>query len=62
LTFLPLTGCAVGTGIIFGALLNSLAYAPDREDSLFNYATMGFAFIETFAFILVLTAMFIVSF
>lgn len=60
--FLPIAGCAIGTGIIFGSLVKAVAYAPENEDSLFNYATMGFAFIETFAFILVLTALFIVSF
>ena len=52
----------MGTGVIFGSLIKSVAYAPENEDSLFNYATMGFAFIETFAFILVLMAIFIVSF
>ena len=50
--FIPLLGCALGTGLIFAALLRSLSYAPDHEDALFNYAALGFAFIETFAFML----------
>lgn len=50
--FLPILGCALGTGLLFAALLRSISYAPDNEDVLFNYATLGFAFIETFAFTL----------
>ena len=49
---LPLAGCAIATGIIFAALIRGLAYAPDMEESLFNYATLGFAFVESFAFLL----------
>lgn len=52
ITFLPLTGCAIGTGLIFASLLKSLAYAPDSEESLFSYAALGFAFVETFALML----------
>ena len=52
IVFLPLTGCAIGTGIIFASLLKSVSYAPDYEETLFNYAIMGFAFIETFGFFL----------
>ena len=52
ITFLPLTGCAIGTGLIFASLLKSMSYAPDSEDTLFNYAALGFAFVETFAFLL----------
>jgi len=52
ITFLPLTGCAIATGLVFAGLLRSVAYAPDVEDSLFNYATLGFAFIESFSFLL----------
>lgn len=49
---LPITGCAIGTGIIFAALIRGLAYAPDMEETLFNYTTLGFAFVESFAFLL----------
>ena len=52
IALLPLAGCAVGTGLIFASLLKSVSYAPDYEETLFNYAMLGFAFIETFAFLL----------
>jgi F0F1-type ATP synthase membrane subunit c/vacuolar-type H+-ATPase subunit K len=52
ITFLPLTGCAIGTGIIFASLLKSVAYAPDSEETLFSYCALGFAFVETFALML----------
>jgi F0F1-type ATP synthase membrane subunit c/vacuolar-type H+-ATPase subunit K len=51
--FTPLAGCAVGTGLIYSALIRSCAYAPEMEETLFNYASLGFAFIETFAFVLI---------
>lgn len=49
---LPITGCAIGTGIIFSSLIRGLSFAPDLEETLFNYATLGFAFVESFAFLL----------
>ena len=52
ITFLPLTGCAIGTGLIFASLLKSLSYAPDSEETLFSYAALGFAFVESFALML----------
>jgi F0F1-type ATP synthase membrane subunit c/vacuolar-type H+-ATPase subunit K len=52
IAFLPLLGCAIGTGILFAALVKATAYAPETEDSLFNYSMLGFAFIESFAFML----------
>ena len=52
LIFMPLTGCAIATGLIFASLLKSISYAPDFEETLFNYASLGFAFVESFAFIL----------
>lgn len=48
---LPLAGCAIATGIIFAALIKGLSYSPDLEETLFNYATLGFAFVESFAFL-----------
>lgn len=56
LVFMPLTGCAIATGLIFSSLLKSMAYAPDYEESLFNYATLGFAFVESFSFLLFFVA------
>jgi len=62
ITFLPLIGCAIGTGILFSALVKGCAYAPEQEDVIFNYAMLGFAFIETFAFMLFGVAGLIYSF
>ena len=50
IVFFPITGCAIATGIIFASLLKSVSYAPDYEDTLFTYAALGFAFVESFAF------------
>jgi F0F1-type ATP synthase membrane subunit c/vacuolar-type H+-ATPase subunit K len=52
ITLLPLAGCAVAGGLIFASLLRSIAYSPDYEEVLFNYAIIGFAFVESFAFML----------
>lgn len=52
IVMLPIAGCAIGTGIIFASLIRGLAYAPDMEEILFNYTTLGFAFVESFAFLL----------
>jgi F0F1-type ATP synthase membrane subunit c/vacuolar-type H+-ATPase subunit K len=62
IVMLPIAGCAIGTGIIFAALIRGLAYAPDQEETLFNYTTLGFAFVETFAFMLFGVAMLIYIF
>lgn len=61
ITFIPLTGCALGTGAIYSALIQGTAYAPEQEDSMFNYASLGFAFVETFAFICVGASIFVLS-
>lgn len=54
--FLPLMGCAVATGLIFSSLIKGISYAPDMEETLFNYTTLGFAFVESFAFLLFFVA------
>lgn len=54
--FIPLIGCAIATGLIFSALIQGIAYAPDLEEVLFNYTTLGFAFVESFAFLLFFVA------
>lgn len=59
IVFFPITGCAIATGIIFASLLKSVSYAPDYEEVLFNYAILGFAFVETFSFFLFFAAGFI---
>lgn len=57
LVFMPLTGCAIATGLIFSALIKGIAYAPDVEETLFNRTILGFAFVESFAFILIFVAL-----
>lgn len=54
--FLPLTGCAIATGLVFSALIKGISYSPDLEELLFNYTALGFAFIESFAFLLIFVA------
>ena len=56
LVFMPLTGCAIATGLIFASLLKSMSYAQDYEETLFNYAALGFAFVESFSFLLFFVA------
>lgn len=58
--FMPLTGCAVATGLIFASLLKGISYAPDSEETLFNYTTLGFAFVESFAFLLFFVAIIVI--
>lgn len=54
--FIPLLGCAVATGLIFSSLIKGISYAPDLEETLFNYTALGFAFVESFAFLLFFVA------
>jgi F0F1-type ATP synthase membrane subunit c/vacuolar-type H+-ATPase subunit K len=56
ITFLPLMGCAIATGMVFSSLIRGISYSPDSEEVLFNYTTMGFAFVESFAFMLFMVA------
>ena len=60
--FLPITGCALATGLIYSSLVRAAAFAPEMEDSLFNYASLGFAFVETFAFFLIAAGVIIMAF
>ena len=62
LIFMPLSGCATATGVLYNSFLRSLAYAPEMEDKLFNYSIMAFAFIETFALIIGGMAFVIITF
>jgi F0F1-type ATP synthase membrane subunit c/vacuolar-type H+-ATPase subunit K len=57
--FMPLTGCAIATGLVFAALIKGISYSPDLEELLFNYTALGFAFIESFAFILIFVSILI---
>lgn len=54
--FMPLTGCAIATGLVFASLIRGVSYAPDLEEVLFNYTTLGFAFVESFSFLLFFVA------
>ena len=60
MTFTPIIGCAIGTGLIYAALIRGVSYAPDQESTMFNYAAIGFAFVETFMFVLVAVAVAVV--
>lgn len=62
LVFMPLTGCAIATGLIFSSLIRGISYAPDLSETLFNYTILGFAFVESFAFILMFVAVGVYSF
>jgi F0F1-type ATP synthase membrane subunit c/vacuolar-type H+-ATPase subunit K len=59
--FMPLTGCAIATGLVFASLIKGISYSPDLEELLFNYTALGFAFIESFAFILMFVAILIMT-
>jgi F0F1-type ATP synthase membrane subunit c/vacuolar-type H+-ATPase subunit K len=60
--FMPLTGVAIATGLIFGSLLKAVSNAPELEEQLFNYASLGFAFVETSSFLLFIVAAVIIVF
>ena len=55
----PLAGCAVGGGLIFAAYILGSALNPEAADDLFNTAVITFAFLETFAVMGILVAVFI---
>ena len=39
-------GCAIGVGIVFGALVIGVARQPEERDNLFKLAMLGFALAE----------------
>lgn len=41
-----LTGAGIGIGLVFAALINSVARNPALRGQLFSYAILGFAFVE----------------
>lgn len=53
---LPLLGCAVGIGCVFGGLLYGICRNPDAYDLAFGSALLGLAMIEVFAFLSLITA------
>jgi len=46
LATIGLAGSGVGIGIVFGALMSSVARNPSLTKVLFGYAILGFAFTE----------------
>ena len=54
---IPIFGCALGTGRIFGSYLQALAQNPDAEDTLFQSAIVAFALVETYMVIVLFFAL-----
>ena len=50
---IPLTGCALAIGIIFGSLVKAESFNPDLGNILFNRAMLGFALVETYLVIVI---------
>jgi F-type H+-transporting ATPase subunit c len=49
LATIALAGAGAGIGIVFGALINSVARNPGLTKQLFGYAILGFALAESVA-------------
>lgn len=52
---LPFGGCAIAIGLIFAALLRAESYAPDLSATLFGRAMLGFALVESFTALILIT-------
>lgn len=52
----PLGGCALGIGLVFGGLLYGICRNPDAYDMAFGAALLGLAMIEVFAFLSLISA------
>lgn len=61
LIYTPILGCALATGLIYSSLIEGVAFAPEQDSTMFNYASLGFAFVETFAFTCVGASVFVLS-
>jgi len=46
---ISILGSAIGIGIIFSSLISSFSSNPKEEETLFNYAIIGFALCEAIA-------------
>ena len=53
---IPLAFGALATGILFGSYNLAVARNPEEGESLYNTTLVGFAFVETFIFISLFTA------
>jgi F-type H+-transporting ATPase subunit c len=62
LCLLPLTGCALGIGLVFSGLLYGLTRNPSAYDTVFGLSLLGMSLIEMFAFICLIAAFFVVYF
>jgi F0F1-type ATP synthase membrane subunit c/vacuolar-type H+-ATPase subunit K len=56
LCLIPLTGCALGIGMIFSGLLYGLTRNPSAYDTVFGLSLLGMSLIEMFAFICIIAA------
>ena len=46
---IALAGAAIGIGLVFAALLNSVSRNPSLKQQLFSFGIMGFALVEAIA-------------
>lgn len=60
ISLVPLTGCAIGVGLIFAGLLRAEAYTPEWGAVLFGRAMLGFALVESFMVVIIGTIMLII--
>lgn len=50
---MSIMGCAIATGVVYASLVRGMSSSPEQEEAMFNYATLGFAFVETFMFVMI---------
>ena len=63
LATISLAGAGLGIGIVFGALITSVARNPSIKQQLFGYAILGFALTEAMGlFALMITFLILYSF
>lgn len=49
LATIGLLGSGIGIGTVFSSLINATARNPSQRQQLFNFAILGFAFVESIA-------------
>lgn len=57
---LPITGCAMGIGMIFAGMLYGVSRNPVSYDTVFGLSLLGLAMIELFGFICIFGAIAVV--
>lgn len=60
LAVIGMSGAGVGIGLIFGALITSVARNPLKEDAYFRFAMLGFALVEAMGLLALVMAFLIV--